>query len=72
MVNNKEPGSLLTLREVALILHIHANTVRRWSNKGIIKAYRINRRGDRRFRKDEITKFVKELRTDSAHKTFSD
>ena len=49
---------LLTVREVSRLLNIHVNTVRRWSDNDIIKSYRINPRGDRRFRKDEIARFI--------------
>jgi excisionase family DNA binding protein len=46
--------SMLTVREVSQILHVHSNTLRRWSDLGIIKAYRIGPRGDRRFRQEDI------------------
>jgi len=54
MVIDWENGNLLTVGQVARILHIHPNTVRRWSNRGILKAYRISNRGDRRFRKEDV------------------
>ena len=47
-------ANLLTVGQVARLLHIHPNTVRRWSNKGILESYRICDRGDRRFRKEDI------------------
>jgi excisionase family DNA binding protein len=53
--NNIDP--MLTTSEVARILSVHINTVRRWSNQGILKAYRIGSRGDRRFRREDITSF---------------
>ena len=56
---------MLTVKEVAQLLHIHSNTVRRWANQGIIKAYRITRRGDRRFRREDIARFLAELSTNS-------
>ena len=31
--------NLLTVRQVAKLLHMHPNTVRRWSDKGILKSY---------------------------------
>ena len=52
---------MLTGREVARLLHVHPNTLRRWSNDGRIRAYRINRRGDRRFRREEVGRFLSEL-----------
>ena len=52
---------ILNVKEVASLLHIHANTARRWSDQGIIKSYRITRRGDRRFRREDIQKFMDEF-----------
>jgi excisionase family DNA binding protein len=52
---------MLAVREVARLLNMHTNSVRRWSDRGIIMAYRINHRGDRRFRQDDIARFVDEL-----------
>ena len=54
-------GPMLTVREVARLLHVHANTVRRWSDRGIIRSYRITRRGDRRFRREDIARFLAEF-----------
>jgi excisionase family DNA binding protein len=45
---------MLTIREVSQILHVHSNTLRRWSDQGIIRAYRIGPRGDRRFKREDI------------------
>lgn len=59
MVTEIEP--MLTVKEVTQLLHIHSNTLRRWSDAGIIKAYRITRRGDRRFRREDITHYLAEL-----------
>jgi excisionase family DNA binding protein len=54
-------NDMLTVREVARLLHVHPNTLRRWSNDGRIKAYRITARGDRRFKREEIAKFLEEF-----------
>ena len=51
----------LTAREVAHVLNIHVNTVRRWENRGIMRAYRIGRRGDRRFKQTEILRVMREV-----------
>jgi excisionase family DNA binding protein len=51
---NSQIESMLTTSEVARILNVHINTVRRWSNQGALKSYRIGSRGDRRFRKDDV------------------
>jgi excisionase family DNA binding protein len=58
MANRKEIDTMLTIGEVAELLNVHLNTVRRWSNRGILKAYRIGSRGDRRFRQEDITNFL--------------
>ncbi len=49
---------MLTTSDVARLLNVHMNTVRRWSNQGIIKAFRIGSRGDRRFRQEDIDYFI--------------
>jgi excisionase family DNA binding protein len=55
MMKNNLTNSMLTVREVSQILHVHSNTLRRWSDLGLIKAYRIGPRGDRRFKLEDIT-----------------
>lgn len=45
---------LLKIREVAELLRIAPLTVKRWCNKGKIKAIRINSRGDRRIAKSDL------------------
>jgi len=61
LVDEEHMGNMLTVQEVARLLHIHPNTLRRWSNRGLIKAYRITPRGDRRFRREEILDFLARL-----------
>jgi len=61
MTNDEQMDDMLTVREVARLLHVHPNTLRRWSNNGRIKAYRITSRGDRRFKREEIAHFLAEL-----------
>lgn len=58
MRNRKQTDVMLTVSEVAYFLNVHINTVRRWSNQGILKVYRIGSRGDRRFRREDITRFL--------------
>jgi excisionase family DNA binding protein len=61
MGNGEQMSDMLTVREVARLFHVHPNTLRRWSNDGRIKAYRITPRGDRRFKREEIARFLAEL-----------
>ncbi len=63
MANPKKIDSLLTTSDVARMLNVHINTVRRWSNQGILKTYRIGSRGDRRFREADIASFLLEEAT---------
>jgi len=62
VVRLKYSVPMLTVREVAKLLHVHVNTVRRWSDQGILKAYRITSRGDRRYRQDDLGRFLVEYR----------
>jgi excisionase family DNA binding protein len=52
---------MLTTRDVAQLLGLHPNTVRRWNKKGILESYRITPRGDRRFRREDVDDFLKEV-----------
>jgi len=67
MASSDEIAPMLTVREVARLLHIHSNTVRRWSDRGIIRAYRITHRGDRRFRLEDIASFLAELNANNGN-----
>jgi len=62
MTRSIQMEPMLTVGEVATLLHVHTNTVRRWANRGYIRAYRVNYRGDRRFRQGEITRVAAELK----------
>jgi excisionase family DNA binding protein len=53
--SNALPSPMLTTREACQILHIHGNTLRRWSEKGLIVAYRIGPGRNRRFKREDIT-----------------
>jgi len=52
-------NGMLTIPEVAKLLHIHPSTVRQWTNKGLLPTYCIGTRGDRRFKRKEIDSFIK-------------
>jgi excisionase family DNA binding protein len=62
MESMKYPMDMLTVGEVANILYVHKNTVRRWSDRGILNAYPIGPRGDRRYRRDDLYSFLTEYR----------
>jgi excisionase family DNA binding protein len=60
MANESNVDPMLTTSDVARLLNVHINTIRRWSNQGVIKAYRIGARGDRRFRQEDVSSFLSE------------
>lgn len=45
------------------MLGVHANTVRSWTDQGVLTCLRINQRGDRRYARQEIARFL--AQTDS-------
>jgi excisionase family DNA binding protein len=61
MLRYDEIRPMLTVKDVACLLHIHVNTARRWSDQGIIRSFRITRRGDRRFRREDIMRYLAEF-----------
>lgn len=60
MPANQEIKPMLTINEVAQLLNVHINTVRRWSNRGTLRTYRIGRRGDRRFERMDVANLLLE------------
>jgi excisionase family DNA binding protein len=58
MTRVKRDNTMLTTRDVASLLNVDINTVRRWTNHGILKAYRVGPRRDRRFRQEDINLFL--------------
>jgi excisionase family DNA binding protein len=60
-VTDNKAELLLNTSEASQLLYVHPNTLRRWSDDGIIKTYRIGPRADRRFRRDDIERFLAQL-----------
>jgi excisionase family DNA binding protein len=58
MPRRKKNPELLTLKETCEILKVHPNTLRAWDKKGILKAIRFGVRGDRRYKINDIQKFI--------------
>ncbi len=53
------PGdATLTVTKAARVLGVHPNTVRAWSEAGRLRYYRINERGDRRYRLGDLQRFL--------------
>ncbi len=57
-VNTAPLARMLTVSEVARLLHVHSNTVRQWSDRGSLKVYRLGYRRDRRFMPQDIDEFL--------------
>jgi diguanylate cyclase (GGDEF)-like protein/excisionase family DNA binding protein len=48
----------LSVTKAARLLGVHANTIRAWSDQGRLRFYRINQRGDRRYRLGDLQQFL--------------
>lgn len=53
----RKKGAMLTPSDAARIMNVHINTLRRWTNNGILRSYRIDPRRDRRIRLEDIAVF---------------
>ena len=51
---------MLRISDVAQLLGVHPNTARRWSDRGMLKQYRLTSRGDRRFKREDVDAFLRE------------
>jgi excisionase family DNA binding protein len=56
--HSARPHGLLSSTDAAKLLGVHPNTIRRWSDDGMISAYRVGKRLDRRFRRTDLEKFL--------------
>jgi predicted site-specific integrase-resolvase len=54
----KKVVRLLKIREVAQMLSVNPETLRRWDRNGKLKAIIISKRGDRRYREEDIIKLI--------------
>jgi excisionase family DNA binding protein len=55
---SRDLGPMLTASEVAELLHLHVNTVKRLGDRGELPFYRVCKRGDRRFRLEDVLEFL--------------
>jgi len=58
----EKPSQMLTVSEVASILHVHPNTLRNWCDQGLIRAHHFGPRGDRRFKVEDVYDFLEASR----------
>lgn len=57
-MTDKELPEYLTLAEVSKLLKVHPNTLRNWDKSGQLKAVRIGVRKIRRYKKDDVVRFL--------------
>jgi len=57
----------LTVGETCRILNIHGNTLRRWSELGLVRAYRVGLRGTRRFKREDIVALLSSEQIKARH-----
>jgi diguanylate cyclase (GGDEF)-like protein/excisionase family DNA binding protein len=55
---NRPIDATLSVTKAARLLGVHPNTVRAWSDAGRLRYYRINPRGDRRYRLGDLQRFL--------------
>ena len=66
-VERKAGDGLLTVGDAAALLHVHTNTVRRWEAQGLIQAWRVGPRHDRRFLRSDVERLLEA--SDGSHPT---
>jgi diguanylate cyclase (GGDEF)-like protein/excisionase family DNA binding protein len=54
------PDALISVAQAAALLGVHPNTVRAWTESGRLAAWRINPRGDRRYRRADVERLLAE------------
>lgn len=52
------PERMMTVQQVADLLQVSICSIRRWSDKGILKFYRVGNRGDRRYWREDVLRFL--------------
>jgi diguanylate cyclase (GGDEF)-like protein/excisionase family DNA binding protein len=52
--------ALVSVAQAAALLGVHPNTVRAWTDAGRLPAFRINARGDRRYRSGDVERLLAE------------
>ena len=55
---SNDPDALVSVSQAAALLGVHANTIRAWTEAGRLTAWRINRRGDRRYRRSDVERLL--------------
>ena len=58
MLIERPADATLSVTKAARLLGVHPNTIRAWSDQGRLRYYRINPRGDRRYRLGDLQGFL--------------
>jgi diguanylate cyclase (GGDEF)-like protein/excisionase family DNA binding protein len=62
-LTHRPPDATLSVTKAARLLGVHPNTIRAWSDQGRLRYYRINPRGDRRYRLGDLQRFLSAAET---------
>ena len=54
----KDSQGLLKIRDAALMLGVNPETLRRWDRDGKLVAVKVSKRGDRRYKIEDIQRFI--------------
>jgi len=57
------PATFFNVSHVSQMLNVHPNTIRRWSEQGILRTYRIGPARHRRFKREDIDAFLRKSAT---------
>ncbi len=60
MMEETNQERMMTAQQVAHLLQVSICSVRRWSDKGILKFYRVGHRGDRRYWREDVLRFLED------------
>ena len=63
---SRPTDATLSVTKAARLLGVHPNTIRAWSDAGRLRYYRINPRGDRRYRLGDLQRFLAAAETGAA------